>query len=86
MGEGGGPARSEGSRDPQDGEREEICPKVCPELTGFFGCALPATFARRAPLLLRMTSDFVESALLPGDGSHLRDLPPFPCDKRASIS
>ena len=63
MGEGGGPTRSEGPREPQDGEREKICPKVCPALTGFFGCAMPATFARRASLRLRMTSDFDASAL-----------------------
>ena len=63
MGEGDGRTRSEGTREQQDGEREKICPKVCPELTGFFGCALPATFARRASLRLRMTSDFDASAL-----------------------
>ena len=63
MGEGGGPARSEGSREPQDGAREEICRKDCPEFTGFFGCAMPATFARRASLRLRMTFDFDASAL-----------------------
>ena len=76
VGEGGGLARSEEpsearqpraeagqSREQQDGEREEICRKVCPEFTGFFGCALPATFARRASLRLRMSSDFDASAL-----------------------
>ena len=62
VGAGGGPTRSEGPREPQDGEREKVCRKVCPELTGFFGCALPATFARRASLRLRMTSDFAGSA------------------------
>ena len=75
MGEGGGPARSEEpsearqpwaeagqSREQQDGEREEIYRKICPELTGFFDCAMPATFARRASLRLRMTADFDASA------------------------
>jgi hypothetical protein len=32
------------------------------DITGFFGCATPATFARRASLRLRMTSDFDASA------------------------
>ena len=63
MGEGGGPTRREGSREQQDGEREEIRRKVYLEFTGFFGCAMPATFARRASLRLRMTSDFDRSAL-----------------------
>ena len=53
--------RSEGPRELLDGGREEVCPKVCPALTGFFGCAMPATFARRASLRLRMTSDFDDS-------------------------
>ena len=34
------------------------CRKDRRVLTGFFGCAMPATFARRASLRLRMTTHF----------------------------
>jgi len=33
--------------------------KTCPQVTGFFGCTMPAAFAHRALLRLRMTDVLV---------------------------
>ena len=40
----------------QTREHGRDCREVRRVLTGFFGCAMPATFARRASLRLRMTT------------------------------
>ena len=36
-----------------------VCRRISVNFTGFFGCALPAAFARRASLRLRMTAHFL---------------------------